>query len=101
MAVYSPTASGNVHIDQVLTQISLGFPNNGLVAEALFPTVVVRKQSDKYYVFGREAWVPESGDYRAPGTEANEIPGLKVSTDTYYAQEHALQMAVTDEEREN
>jgi hypothetical protein len=101
MAVYSPTGSGNVHIDQVLTNISLGWPTTGLVAERLFPTVTVRKQSDKYYTFGREAWLPESGDLRAPGTEANEIPGVAVSLDTYYAQEHALQIAVTDEEREN
>jgi len=101
MAVYSPTGSGQVHIDQVLTQISVDWPNAGLVGDALFPTVTVRKQSDKYYVFGREAWVAEAGDLRAPGTEANEIPGFQVSTDTYYAQEHSLQMAVTDEEREN
>jgi hypothetical protein len=101
MAVYQPTGTGNVHIDAVLTQISLGFPNNALVGDNLFPSVGVKKQSDKYYVFGREAWLPETSDYRAPGTEANEIPGLKVSLDTYYAQEHALQVAVTDEEREN
>lgn len=101
MAVYPPTGSDNVHIDQVLTNISVGWSNEGLVAERLFPTVRVRKQSDKYYTFGREAWLPESGDYRAPGTEANEIPGVAVSLDTYYAQEHSLQVAVTDEEREN
>lgn len=101
MAVYQPTGTGNVHIDAVLTEISLGWPNNSLVGERLFPTVGVRKQSDKYYVFGREAWLPEVGDYRAPGTEANEVPGLKLSLDSYYAQEHALQVAVTDEEREN
>lgn len=99
--VYMPTGTGNVHMDAVLTQISLGWPNNGLVGSALFPTVQVKKQSDKYYIFGREAWLPEVGDYRAPGTEANELPGLRVSLDTYYAQEHALQVPVTDEEREN
>jgi hypothetical protein len=101
MTVWSPTGSGGTHIDQILTQISLGFPNNQFVGEALFPTVAVKKQSDKYYVFGREAWIPETSDYRAPGTEANEIPGFTVSQDTYYAQEHALQMAIPDEEREN
>jgi hypothetical protein len=98
--VYNPSGSGNVHIDQVLTQISVGFPNTGLVGNVLYPPVTVRKQSDKYYVFGREAWLPED-DIRAPGTEANEIPGLQLSLDTYYAQEHALQIPVTDEEREN
>ncbi len=99
--VYAPTGTGNLHMDAVLTQISLGWPNNGLVGSMLAPTVTVKKQSDKYYQFGREAWLPEIGDYRAPGTEANEIPGLKVSLDTYYCQEHALQVPVTDEEREN
>jgi hypothetical protein len=100
MAVYSPSGSGSVHIDQVLTQISVGFPNNGLVGEQLFPSVTVQKQSDKYYIFGREGWLPED-DYRAPGAVANEVIGMTVSTDTYYAQEHSLQIPVTDEEREN
>jgi hypothetical protein len=100
MAVWSPTGSGNVHIDQVLTNVSVGWPNNALVGEQLFPTVRIAKQSGKYYVFGREAWVAETSDLRAPGTEANEVPGFTVSLDTFYAQEHALQIAVTDEERE-
>lgn len=100
MSVYNPSGSGNVHIDQALTNISVGWPTEGLAGAALFPTVTVRKQSDKYYVFGREGWLPEA-DLRAPGTEANEIMGAAVSVDTYYAQEHALQIAVTDEEREN
>jgi hypothetical protein len=60
------------------------------------------KQSNKYYIFGHEAWQPEPfGDLRAPGTVANEIPGLTVSTEPYFCDEHALQIPVTDEEREN
>jgi hypothetical protein len=101
MSVWSPTGSGNVHIDVALSQVSVAWPNEGLVGNQLFPAVNVKKQSDKYYIFGREAWLPENNDFRAPGTEANEIPGRTVSMDTYYAQEHALQIAVTDEEREN
>jgi hypothetical protein len=97
---YNPTGSGSQHIDQLLTNISVAWPNNGYVGESLFPTLPVRKQSDKYYVFGREAWSPEN-DLRAPGTVANEIPGISLSLDTYYCQEHALQTSVTDEEREN
>jgi hypothetical protein len=102
MAIYAPTGSGNVHIDVVLTQISVAWPNEGLVGNALFPAVPVQKQSDKYYIFqGREGWYPALDDARAPGTEANEVPGLTVSVGSYYAQEHALQIAVTDEERQN
>jgi hypothetical protein len=73
------------------------------VGEQLFPSIPVRKQSDKYYVFaGREGWgLPIGGDLRAPGAVTNEIPGIAVSLDSYFAREHALQIAVTDEEREN
>lgn len=100
MAVYSPTGAGNVHIDKALTAISVGWPNEALAGNALFPQITVAKQSDKYYIFGREGWLPES-DFRAPGTAANEVFGAAVSLDTYFAQEHALQIAVTDEERAN
>jgi hypothetical protein len=100
MAVWSPTGSGGVHVDRVLTNISVAWPNEGFVGERLFPAVQVMKQSDKYYVFGREMWSPDD-DLRAPGTVANEIPGMKLSQDTYYAQEHSLQIPVTDEERRN
>lgn len=100
MAVYSPSGSGSIHIDIALTNISVGYPNAGIVGPELFPQVSVGKQSNKYYIFGREGWLPED-DIRAPGAEANEVPGLTLSTDTYYAEEHALQIAITDEEREN
>lgn len=100
MAVYDPRGGGNIHIDVALTNVSVGFENNSFVGERLFPTVPVLKQSNKYYVFGRETWSVHL-DIRAPGTEANEIPGYQVSTDTYFANEHALQVAVTDEERQN
>jgi hypothetical protein len=102
MAVYDPRGGGNVHIDQILTNISVGFPNNDFVGDVLAPAVPVRKQSDIYYTHGREGWVLEPGsDVRAPGTEASEIPGMTVSTNPYFAIEHALEIAVTDEEREN
>jgi hypothetical protein len=102
MGVYDTRGGGSTHIDKVLSNISVGYPNNEFVGENLAPSVPVKKQSDIYYTFGREAWVLEPGsDVRAPGTVANEIPGIKVSTQPYFAVEHALQIPVTDEEREN
>lgn len=92
---------GAVHNDAILTNISVAYPNNGMVGERLFPVVKVKKQSDKYYVLGRESWVAETSDYRAPGAIANEIEGLQTSFDSYYAAEHSLQIPITDEEREN
>ncbi len=100
MSVYSPSGSGDVHVDSVLTQISIGYTNEGLVGDKLFPPVPVAKQSDLYYVFGRETWLPED-DVRAPGAVAREIKGAAVSTDPYFCVEHSLQIPVTDEERRN
>lgn len=99
--VWNPNGSGGVHQDQVLTNISLAYENLAFVGENLAPAVTVKKQSDKYYWFGREGWVPETSDFRAPGTVANEIEGLAVAFDTYYASEHSLQVPMTDEERQN
>lgn len=103
MAVFNPRGGGEVHVDKVLTNVSLGYTNPDFVGDALFPTVNVLKQSDKYYEFGREGWAPEIQDgidnsLRAPGTVATEVPGMTVSTDTYFAQERALQIPITDEE---
>src|SRR5258706_3182733 len=96
MAAYNPSGAGNVHTDSILTQISVAWPNNGLVGERLLPSVGVQKQSDKYYIFGREGWLPED-DNRAPGSVANEIQGYQLTTATYFAREHYLKIPVTDE----
>lgn len=102
MGVYDSAGGGGIHIDVALTDISVGWPNDGFVGEALFPVVRVKKQSDKYYVWGHEGWsVEPAGDLRGPGTVANEIPGIKVSLNPYFAQEHSLQIPIPDEEREN
>jgi hypothetical protein len=102
MAVWDPLGGGETHIDVVLSQISVDWPNEEFVGNILFPQVLVNKISDKYYVFNRKWWhLPPEGDLRAPGSIANEVEGRTVSTDTYYTQEHALQMAIPDEEREN
>jgi hypothetical protein len=102
MAVWNSFQAGTRITDPVLSQISVGWPAQGFVGEALFPTVPVTDKSAKYYVFtDRHTTRTPEVDYRAPGTQANEIPGMALSSDTYFTMEHALQMAVTDEEREN
>jgi hypothetical protein len=95
-----PTSS-QVHIDAALTNLSVGYRNAAFVADLLAPVVPVRKQSDKYYIYDseREA-MRQSDDKRAPGAAANEVD-FSLSTDSYYAEDHALVSAIPDEEREN
>jgi len=91
-----------LHLDSMLTEISVGFDNPDMfVAQRLFPAVRVGKQSDKYYVYNRDLWGRVTDDIRAPGSEANELPPMTLSRDSYFAEEHALADVVPDEEVDN
>jgi hypothetical protein len=48
--VYDPRGGGSIHIDVALTQVSVGYDTEGLIADMLFPVLRVRKQSDLFYV---------------------------------------------------
>jgi hypothetical protein len=95
-----PTAS-QVHIDAALTNVSVAYRNPHHIADAVAPVVGVRKQSDKYFILDadRERF-RSSDDTRAPGAEANEVE-FDVSSDSYFADDHALEAVITDEERDN
>lgn len=95
-----PTAS-EVHVDAALTNLSVGYRNPAFIADELAPVVSVRKQSDKYFIHDAEREVfRQSNDRRAPGAEASEV-NFSLSTDSYYAEDHALTSVIPDEEREN
>lgn len=104
MGLYDARGNDNIEPDPILTNISVEWGDlTETAGDVLFPTVRVNKQAGKYLVFGRNAWSQNfGGDVRAPGSRANEIPGFaRWSEDTYFATEHALEMLVPDEEREN
>lgn len=97
--------TGQIHIDQALTNISVMYRNEAYIAESVFPTVPVAKRSDKYFLFRKEDFLtasPASGtgalaSLRRPGTEAAEID-YSVSTSTYFAEEYAYRGFVSDAE---
>lgn len=94
--MYDP---GTLYLDPILTQLSVGFPDQDLYGLQLFPETPVRTQSGKYNVFDRSAWMMHESR-REPGTVANEIQGAKWSTDTFNVREHSLQSPILDEERQ-
>lgn len=93
--------ANEVHIDAALTNLSVGYRNPAFIADLVAPVVPVRKQSDKYFIHdaAREVF-RQSDDRRAPGAEANEV-NFALSSDNYYAEDHALTSVIPDEEREN
>ena len=96
MPMLSPSA---VHVDQPLTNLTLAYvqDQSNFIADKVFPTVGVSKQSDKYYVYDR-AGMNRGGERKAlaPRTEVKRI-GLSVSTDSYYADVFGLGMDFDDQ----
>lgn len=84
----------SVHIDQPLTNLTLAYvqDQSNFIADKVFPTVGVAKQSDKYYIYDR-AGMNRAGERKplAPRTEVQRI-GMSVSSDSYYADVYGLGM---------
>lgn len=88
-----------VHIDKALTQFSIGYSNEAYVAERILPEITVDKQSDKYWVYGKERFLPID-DRRSPGVEVRRAT-WSLSTDSYYAQGHGFGTSIPYEEYAN
>ena len=91
MPMLTPSA---VHIDQPLTNLTLAYvqEQSNFIADKVFPTVGVNRQSDKYYIYDR-AGMNRGGERKplAPRTEVKRI-GMSVSNDSYYADVFGLGM---------
>jgi hypothetical protein len=94
--MYDPSG---LYIDPILTNLSVGYPEQNLFGLSLMPETPVRTQSGRYRVFDRSHWIIVQSR-REPGTVANEISGGKWSEDVFMTQEHSLQAPVLDEERQ-
>ena len=83
-----------VHIDQPLSNLTLAYvqEQTNFIADKVFPTVGVQRQSDKYYIYDR-ANMNRTGDVQklAPRTEVNRI-GQSISNDSYFADVYGLGM---------
>jgi len=90
----------DVHQDAALTNFSVGFHPGGFVAEMIAPVIPVVKESDKYYVWGRQAAFQKYDSLRADGSRA-KVVDFGLSTSTYTAEEYALATKVTEREKDN
>lgn len=90
---------GTLYSDPILTNFSVGWQSQELYADRIFPETPVNTQSGRYRVFDRSNWLIHRSR-REPGTVANEVGARKWSEDTFKTQEHSLQSAIADEERQ-
>src|SRR3990167_6622086 len=90
---YQVAASGpDVHHDTLLSNIAVaGFASgvDGFIWNQLFPEVPVAKQSDRYAIIDKGAFLRIHDTTRAPKTEAKRVE-FQVSSDQYFADNYAL-----------
>jgi len=88
-------------IDVPLSNLSVKFANDAsaYIADQIFTGLPVAKESDAYYIFGKDSLRLEES-IRANGAKANEVT-YELSTSTYTLNRHSLKELVTDREREN
>jgi hypothetical protein len=87
-------------LDAALSNYAKGYRNNDLVSDIFFPRVGVQRQTDKYWVWGREAQELTENDLRATGAGAEAVRQA-LSSDSYSCLSHALKFELADETRAN
>lgn len=89
----------DVHVDRLLTNLSIGYAPNGYIADRLFPVVTVNTQTDLILEYRKSSFARYLGDdfVRAPGTNANTT-GFALDKDKrFYCANDALGMEIPDE----
>ena len=87
-----------IHVDKVLSELSIQWKNDAYVADAIFPKLAVKKHSDKYFVFDRDFKLPNTT--RAIGAAAHEAE-FGMSNATYQLAKQALKTYIADDEVDN
>jgi hypothetical protein len=88
------------YLDQPLNNVSVGYQNDDYFAERLFPVTPVKKQSGRYWVFGKEKF-RQYETIRHARAEAREIAPWSLSNSPYFCDDHSLKDAISDEETAN
>src|SRR5690242_15056403 len=91
----------NVHIQTALSDLSIAYRQDApAVSDLLFPRVSVAKQSNKFFIWNKgDMWRAEAKK-RAPSADFARV-GIRLSTDSYRADQYALEYLIPDEIRAN
>lgn len=93
----------DAHIDRALTNMSVAYLQDEaqFIADKVFPTVPVKRQSDIYYQYNKGDFMRDEAKLRGAGTESAGGDYGVEAQDPYYCRKHAFHKDVTEEERAN
>ncbi len=93
----------DVHVDRLLTHMSLAYMNepSEYHAAEMFPEVPVNKQSDLYALYTKNDWFRDEAQLRAPGTESSGGGYNLDFTNSYLCQNWSFHKDIAEEIRKN
>lgn len=97
---YAGATGRDLHIDVPLSNLTIGYEPQGLIAPLIYPIVSVDKESNVYYIWAKAESLRLHDAYRARGREANRI-NFDVSSDAYAVKNYALAMDLPLEDVDN
>ena len=100
MAGFQPDV-GDVHVDAMLTNISIGYFNKRYIATQCFPIVPTTKQSDIVPRYDKDKWFREQMKLRGPGAPTATSGFTVDNTMTFFNLNFGLGKEIPDEIRAN
>lgn len=87
-------------VDPMLTEVAIAYTNDEYVAELVFPSFAVKKQTGKHFVYDRGRF-RSVNNKRSTGAPSNEQTLSFTTGLSYSAEDHALKQFVPDEDVDN
>ena len=89
----------DVHVNRPLTNISVAYiqSQNRFIADRVFPSVPVGKQSDRYFKYDKEDWFRTEAALRGPAAESAGSGWRLDNTPTYFADVFAVHKDLDDQ----
>jgi hypothetical protein len=94
-------ANRDLHVDTLLTNLSISYSNPDYIADQIFPVVPVNKQSDIVPKYDQSHWFRNLAQKRAPGTKSQGSGFTVDVTDKYFCDRYSFRDEIPDELRDN
>ncbi len=91
----------DLHVDQMLTNMSIGYSNPAYIIDNVAPILTVAKQSDIVPKYDQSHWFRDGATLRLPRTRSTGGGWSIDKTDTYFCPRHSFRDEISDEERAN
>lgn len=91
----------DVHVDQLLTNISIAYRNPAYIADQIFKMVPVNKQSNIVPKYDQSHWFRDDAQLRRSGTKSARGGWTVDNTDKYYCDRYSYGKEIDDETRDN